>query len=528
MEGGSILSMIAGFLPPTAADPPPSQAPNAGPPPPAAAASRKASPAAGRQKKTCTYADAGAYFDAVEPRQRDVHMICFSKDRAFQLDQLLESAERHLRLGERGGRVEEGDSSSAPPSIQLHVSVLYLVSDPTAGGGAAGDDATAPSLPSSRCEAGALEDARAEKAREASPSPSPTHGARSRTMDESYSLVQRRHPSVKFLRERPGEFCDQLCSLLGEDWGLAAKGREEGEDGGEERGAAFVLFAVDDMFFYRDFDLPGALSVLARGEWNSVAPTANELRSRGHRSFLSTLLLPDFYPVFCHSVFLRRPRCDATAVPRPHNASRCSSLFSLAVSVAHLALQRSTQAKKSPKAFFGGVYLTSGLYHRSVLRLSPTDPSTFCIHPRLHPGITWSHTSGVPCNVPPLSPTGRRIVPSQRVIDHGGSAGSSSSTQSIGCRSQGDGTSDGSGRRKTGERRAAKDETPAAGDGDGPLRQATTTSPVTVADFGLLTFARREGTGEWDYPWDLTGGLYRWVSSSLSLVGVSSSLGLAS
>ena len=32
---------------------------------------------------------------------------------------------------------------------------------------------------------------------------------------------------------------------------------------------------------------------------------------------------------------------------------------------------------------------------------------------------------------------------------------------------------------------------------------------MPMADFGLLTFARGEGTGEWDYPWDLTGGLYR-------------------
>lgn len=30
-----------------------------------------------------------------------------------------------------------------------------------------------------------------------------------------------------------------------------------------------------------------------------------------------------------------------------------------------------------------------------------------------------------------------------------------------------------------------------------------------AADFGLLTFKREEGSGEWNYPWDLTGGLYR-------------------
>lgn len=43
----------------------------------------------------------------------------------------------------------------------------------------------------------------------------------------------------------------------------------------------------------------------------------------------------------------------------------------------------------------------------------------------------------------------------------------------------------------------------------GEARQRGTPVGFAVADFGLLTFARGEGTGEWDYPWDLTGGLYR-------------------
>lgn len=30
-----------------------------------------------------------------------------------------------------------------------------------------------------------------------------------------------------------------------------------------------------------------------------------------------------------------------------------------------------------------------------------------------------------------------------------------------------------------------------------------------AANFDLLTISREEGTGEWNYPWDLTGGLYR-------------------
>lgn len=32
---------------------------------------------------------------------------------------------------------------------------------------------------------------------------------------------------------------------------------------------------------------------------------------------------------------------------------------------------------------------------------------------------------------------------------------------------------------------------------------------ILAAEFGLLTFSREEAMGEWDYPWDLTGGLYR-------------------
>lgn len=64
-----------------------------------------------------------------------------------------------------------------------------------------------------------------------------------------------------------------------------------------------------------------------------------------------------------------------------------------------------------------------------------------------------------------------------------------------------------------------------AGGGDGPQPQVT--PAVVVADFGLLTFSRREGTGEWDYPWDLTGGLYRWESTLFSRVGACSSPGFA-
>lgn len=39
--------------------------------------------------------------------------------------------------------------------------------------------------------------------------------------------------------------------------------------------------------------------------------------------------------------------------------------------------------------------------------------------------------------------------------------------------------------------------------------QKRITAKTVAADFGLLTFCRDEGTGEWNYPWDLTGSLYR-------------------
>lgn len=55
------------------------------------------------------------------------------------------------------------------------------------------------------------------------------------------------------------------------------------------------------------------------------------------------------------------------------------------------------------------------------------------------------------------------------------------------------------------DRGCAEEKVGEAPESDGPREPRA----VLAADFGLLTFARREGTGEWDYPWDLTGGLYR-------------------
>ena len=94
-------------------------------------------------------------------------------------------------------------------------------------------------------------------------------------MQESYDLVHRRHPSVDFVRETPGGFCDQLSSLVRAAPGVIAgsevvRGKEEEKAGEEEEEEEeeerFVMFAVDDMFFYRDIDLPSALRLLSRGE----------------------------------------------------------------------------------------------------------------------------------------------------------------------------------------------------------------------------------------------------------------------
>lgn len=83
-------------------------------------------------------------------------------------------------------------------------------------------------------------------------------------MQESYDLVQRRHPGVTFVRENPGEFCDQLSSLVRAAAGKVAESEDvEGKE--EEKEERFVLFAVDDMLFYRDFGLPSALRLLATG-----------------------------------------------------------------------------------------------------------------------------------------------------------------------------------------------------------------------------------------------------------------------
>lgn len=259
MEGGSLLSMIAGFLPPSS-DPLPS-APSSPPRRPSPTMSGRASTAADDSGSSCqTPADAAAARSAV-PGRRLVHMICFSKDRAFQLDQLLASASRHLCLAQEGGRQgggEAGDDLVVTP-VRLGVSVLYLAT----AGVAAGAAAAVTVAPVPRATAAPAAAAAAESPGEGA---GRTRGSSSphETMEESYDLVRRRHPNVRFLRERPGEFCTQLRSLVGEEWEESAKGGEGGHD--EEGGEAFVLFAVDDMFFYRDFGLHHAVRLLATGE----------------------------------------------------------------------------------------------------------------------------------------------------------------------------------------------------------------------------------------------------------------------
>ena len=84
-------------------------------------------------------------------------------------------------------------------------------------------------------------------------------------MQESYDLVHRRHPDVVFVREKPGEFCDQLSSLVRAAAGNVAES-EDAEGKEEEKEERFVMFAVDDMFFYRDFGLPSALGLLSTGK----------------------------------------------------------------------------------------------------------------------------------------------------------------------------------------------------------------------------------------------------------------------
>lgn len=275
---GSILDMIAGFIP-------------SGPPVTSGATGRLDTPSSShlytstntRMSRTPCDLVSGATAAATVAR-RVVHMVCFSKDRAFQLDQLLESAKRHLLLV-----IEGQEMPTAAGRIILRISVLYTTTatettraDEEAIGSkeplettavAVGTAATAGS-PEGNSSQGSEQQHHKEdetnKNKDNSDSDSATCPnkeafctPKNRTMQQSYDLVRRRHPGVKFVREEPGKFCDQLLKLVGgEGGGGDGKGRRE-EDEGVER---FVMFAVDDMFFYRDFGLLGALQLLSKGQ----------------------------------------------------------------------------------------------------------------------------------------------------------------------------------------------------------------------------------------------------------------------
>lgn len=227
------MSMIAGYLP-ASSDPPPAHNPTPTSTKPGGTSAAGGSSAARGRATTC---------------RRVVHMICFSKNRAFQLDQLLGSSKRHLQLVQEKGRDSEGEGQEP---AQLRISVLYVAS-------AARSSDAAPDMAGSGV--GVVAE---QEVWPAGPESAPSPSGSDRTMEESYDIVRCRHPDVRFVRERPGEFCDQLCSLVREETGEPAPASTgDGHEGREER---FVLFAVDDMFFYRDFELPGALELLSTGD----------------------------------------------------------------------------------------------------------------------------------------------------------------------------------------------------------------------------------------------------------------------
>lgn len=216
-------------------------------------------------------------------------MICFSKDRAFQLDQLLLSATRHLLLsgpskeGDVGGDEETEKSSKIARGFELHVSVLYRVSPTSRGSPVLTTAATAQKYPPEPCS---KVDSNSNNSRSSGSrsnrrnndqerSPGPKH-----TMQESYDLVQKRHPCVSFVREKPGQFCDQLCELVQHVPRRDVLDHEIEEEHNineqEETCGRYVLFAVDDMFFYNDCSLPHATRLLEVGELScSVCSTAS-------------------------------------------------------------------------------------------------------------------------------------------------------------------------------------------------------------------------------------------------------------
>lgn len=124
------------------------------------------------------------------------------------------------------------------------------------------------------------------------------------------------------------------------------------------------------------------------------------------------------------------------------------------------------------------------------------DPSVFCVHLRLHPGITWSHTSDSPCKIPPFSPTEKRVSPEMS----GDNRSDGNNINVEGC----------FGGCEDAKSKLSSRVTAQRGQRDRPGSESPRRlSCAIAADLDLLTFSRDEGSGEWNYPWDLTGGLYR-------------------
>ncbi|CAM9163920.1 unnamed protein product [Choristocarpus tenellus] len=161
------------------------------------------------------------------PAPSIVHLICFSKDRAFQLDQLLQSTSRHLLSDE----------------IYLRISILYV--------------ATGEALELSSHMVGSVSsEQHVDRQRGTGchdegklPNWNNVRGTRKWEMSDSYDFVRSVHPGVNFLREQKGGFYRQLRELIGDGRG----------EGGRN---SFVLFAVDDMLFYDDFPLYKAVRIL--------------------------------------------------------------------------------------------------------------------------------------------------------------------------------------------------------------------------------------------------------------------------
>lgn len=105
--------------------------------------------------------------------------------------------------------------------------------------------------------------------------------------------------------------------------------------------------------------------------------------------------------------------------------------------------------------------------------------------------------------MPPLSPTEKEVVLPSRGAVITGTSGTGTGTGASGGEV-------GSGDSSRNDELLPGEENEVGGSGcNDAWQRATAPASSAAADFELLMFVRGEGTGEWDYPWDLTGGLYR-------------------